>query len=162
MKKLLFTLAVMLITTMALNSCGDDDEPAANFQVPEVCHTWGASRDEARQQMEKYGWTYTGDEGFGMNFEIKRKNIICTLGFGEEGKLSIATVFYIGMYSFFDELKSILTKRFNIVNWKTHPQYNLGETADKSVVVTMYPYYNETLKADCMAYQLIMPDSSFF
>ena len=157
MKKILFTLVVMFVTMLALNSCGGEDEPAANFHVPEVCHTWGASRVQARQQMEKYGWTYIGDEDvYGMNFEITKKNIECTVSFGDEGTLSSVTVFYIGMNSFFDDLQNELTKRFNIINWKSQPQFIFGETADKAVVVTMYKYVNKD-KGNCMAYQLINP-----
>lgn len=157
MIKKFILFAFVFVCAMALNSCGDDDEPAANFHVPDVCHNWGASREQARQQMEKYGWTYTGDENeHAMNFEITKKNIECTVFLGDEGGLSNVTVFYIGMNVFFDDLKSELTKRFNVINWKTQPQFIIGETADKTVVVTMYKYVNKT-KGDCMAYQLNNP-----
>lgn len=157
MKKILFTLAVMFITMMTLNSCSKD-EPTPSFQVPEVCHDWGASREHALQEMKKYGWIYTGEEAdLGMRFEFKNNKNITSTVFVDKGKgvLSVV-VFYFGMNSYFDELKSELIKRFNLVKWETLPLIH-GESIDKTAAVDMYTFYSNVKETEGMAYDLYSP-----
>lgn len=143
---------------MTLNSCSKD-EPTPSFQVPEVCHDWGASRDHALQEMKKYGWIYTGNEDeLGMNFEFKNnKDITSTIYVDKEKGILSVYVFYLGMNSFFDELKSVLSERFKLVNWKTHPQYINGTSIGNTASVTMYTFYNEKRKVEGMAFILWDP-----
>lgn len=157
MKKILFTLAVMFITMMTLNSCSKD-EPTPSFQVPEVCHDWGASREHALQEMKKYGWTYTGEEAdLGMNFEFKNnKDITSTIYVDKEKGILSVYVFYLGMNSFFDELKSELTKRINII-WETNTLYVRGKSIDNTIAVEIYSFYNEKRKVEGMAFMLWDP-----
>lgn len=125
MKKITFLFAFLAIAALSASSCQKDDpvDPKASYAYHDLCMDWGADKSAVLSFMNSQsGWKEEKGSESANELSFVHKSTLATVTYSfDSSGLIDSSVTYAGVNDKFDRMKSDVTSKFSISEWKSGP-----------------------------------------
>lgn len=123
-KNFFFVVLFAALFTISCDKEQKDDPKQKGYVFYDICHTWGASKDEVAAYVDKMGgWKKDNDLSTDSEIHYSRKGSDTQMSytFGKDG-LEESGITYYCPTKYFDTFKTDISTKYGITEWKEYPE----------------------------------------